>query len=55
MGDNIHRDKNYEEIFMELYLFTFLDAKESVLELENLRYRNFFFEFERLYKYGNQN
>jgi hypothetical protein len=54
VDDGIHTDDNYEEIFLEMYLFTFLDAKEGALEIEENGRRSIFFDINRIIedKYG---
>lgn len=52
--DSIHTDDNYEEIFLEMYLFTFLEAKDEALEIEESGRRSIFFDIKRIVedKYG---
>ncbi|MHA7843013.1 MAG: hypothetical protein ACX93I_06810 [Winogradskyella sp.] len=53
VGKDTYLDKEYEEIFLELYLFTFIDARESVLAI-NESHRSVFFDINRIIekKYG---
>ncbi|WP_422104485.1 hypothetical protein [Winogradskyella sp.] len=53
VSNDIYIDKEYEDIFLELYLFTFIDARESVMAIDEGR-RSVFFDINRIIekKYG---
>lgn len=54
ISESIHTDDNFEELFLEMYLFTFLEAKEGALEVEESGRRSVLFDIKRIVedKYG---
>jgi hypothetical protein len=45
---SIHTEDNYEEIFLEMYLFTFLEAKDSAIEIDKSGRRSVLFDIKRI-------
>ena len=48
VADGIHTDNSYEEIFLEMYLFTFLETKESAIEIHEDGRRPIFYDIIRI-------
>ncbi|QGK75029.1 hypothetical protein [Flavobacterium sp. SLB02] len=50
LTDNSYRENDYEEIFLEFYLLTFIDAKDSAIYLSKGNQRNLFNKILRITK-----